>query len=684
MATQLVPPTAGPRAVPACTELLLSEGLGVVLARHRPRVSHSEQFTAFVSLTAVPPHALSRIAPQNGRLSEVDDDYVWCAEANDRFSAHTEAIAARLEEVRPDVLFLAAGSRTPGGSFTVEEWPPALDLAPGLGGKVFRAAFLRELSVDVSAGDFGELPLTYTALLAAERIAVWERGGVGTEPAMQVEAAAAFDAYDRVFEAAEALGPEFEQRRRLLPVSMLLHYLALIGEVPAEERTDFFTRMSRSYARRSRGDEKVSAERRRAFHVRRRVSTAERRGGRPSRASALLRSARRAGLNAYYAVQLRRPVDPDLAVFAAYWYTAFACNPRAIYEALRRLCPHVRTVWVVNRAHESAMPPDVAHVVAGTREYVRLVARAKWFVNNVGFPEQIVKREEAVRVHTHHGTPVKTMGLHLRDALIAGEKTDFERQRRRWARWDYSITQNRFTTLEWARAYPGSYETLEVGYPRNDVLARATEDDVRRAREKLGIQSNRFTVLYAPTHREYVRGFLCPLDIERLAERLGAEYLVLSRMHYLEPHSRSGGPRADRSVRDVSGHPSIEELFLAADALVTDYSSVVFDYAVLDRPIVIHAPDWEIYRTLRGTYFDLLLEPPGVVAREEDEIADAFTSGRAAAGEAAALRAAFRERFCTLEDGRAAERVVRAVWRAGVEDNEQPAPASVGRARIGA
>jgi CDP-glycerol glycerophosphotransferase (TagB/SpsB family) len=131
-------------------------------------------------------------------------------------------------------------------------------------------------------------------------------------------------------------------------------------------------------------------------------------------------------------------------------------------------------------------------------------------------------------------------------------------------------------------------------------------------------------------------------------------------------------------VRDVSGHPSVEELCLAADALVTDYSSIMFDYAVLDRPIVIHAPDWESYRALRGTYFDLMAEHPGMFCRTEDEVADAFTSGAAYGKHAARARAEFRARFCSLEDGHAAERVVRRVWLGEREVSAAP-PAAVAR-----
>jgi CDP-glycerol glycerophosphotransferase len=105
----------------------------------------------------------------------------------------------------------------------------------------------------------------------------------------------------------------------------------------------------------------------------------------------------------------------------------------------------------------------------------------------------------------------------------------------------------------------------------------------------------------------------------------------------------------------------VEDLYLAADAMITDYSSAMLDYAVLDRPVVIHAPDWPTYRELRGVYFDLLAQPPGAVATTAAELFEIFESGTWSGAAATAARAAFRERFCYLDDGGAAERVVRRV-----------------------
>jgi CDP-glycerol glycerophosphotransferase len=255
------------------------------------------------------------------------------------------------------------------------------------------------------------------------------------------------------------------------------------------------------------------------------------------------------------------------------------------------------------------------------------------------------------------------MGLDLRGALVDGARFDAARQIRRCGLWDYSVTQNAFSTIIWDRAYPGRYETLEVGYPRNDVLVRSSEGDIERIRSELGIAPGQRAVLYAPTLREYLRDDAPPLDVRRVAEALGSAYVVMARTHYLRSGDVATGEiRNAEGIIDVTRHRSIEELCLAADVLVTDYSSVMFDYAVLDRPIVLHAPDWEVYRTLRGAYFDLMGEPPGVVTRTEGELVDALISGAASEEETSSLRQTFRAKFCSLDDGRAAERVVRRVW----------------------
>jgi CDP-glycerol glycerophosphotransferase len=341
----------------------------------------------------------------------------------------------------------------------------------------------------------------------------------------------------------------------------------------------------------------------------------------------------------------------------------------------------MRGVWVVKPDRVAELPEGVEHVLPRSREYYDVMARATYLVNNVNWPNEIVKREGSVHVMTHHGTPLKRMGLDLQLSAVTEGRMDFPALMRRCARWDFSVSSNPHSTLVWERVYPLRYESIESGYPRNDALANATEADRARLREGFGIGPEQVAVLYTPTHREYHDGYVGVLDLARVADGLGPDHVLLARLHYFygaDPLLRE--LHRQGRVRDVAEHPSVEELCVASDALITDYSSIMFDYAVLDRPIVIHAPDWEVYKTTRGVYFDLLSEPPGIVTRTEGEVVEAIRSGAARGEEAARLRGAFRARFCALEDGRAAERVVRRVWLGEpVPARPLPAPGAVAR-----
>ncbi|TWV41270.1 CDP-glycerol glycerophosphotransferase family protein, partial [Streptomyces misionensis] len=375
-----------------------------------------------------------------------------------------------------------------------------------------------------------------------------------------------------------------------------------------------------------------------------------------------------------YRRALSRPVDPHLAVFAAYWERGVACNPAAIAAKLAELAPHIHPVWVVSKDNTALLPPGTDHVVPGTRRYWEVLATAKYLVNNVNFPNAVVKRPDAIHLQTHHGTPLKRMGLDQIEHPAAAKGLDFAALLARIDRWDYSVSANSHSTRMWERAYPARYTSLDYGYPRNDVFYTSDAAAVRAARERLGIAPGKTAVLYAPTHRDYEAGFTPRLDLAELADRLGEDTVLLVRAHYFYGGATSPltGLRRSGRLIDVSSYDPVEELCLAADALVTDYSSIMFDYANLDRPIVVYADDWETYRTTRGVYFDLMTEHPGQVARTQEELTEIFRSGAWRDDSAAKARTAFRRRFCEYDDGRAAERVVRRVFLGEPEEALPP------------
>ena len=621
--------------------------------------------------------------------------YVWFVDASDYLPVGALAAVATALAADPDVLVVEHVERDVFGEEPTGS--PAGDAPYHLWNKVFRRDHLLSLGLQFGSAAFSEVRVTYPALLGADRVdellgVAYCRRHVPPAVRRQWDDGSAFDVfeqYDRAFAFIAAHPRTQEGDRASIRTSMLGHYRALLSERPDYERREFFHQMSRSYRAHSAGahdgavtlvqrltQDSVERGQYRTFQILQAATV------RPGTSARRIRSASRLprrglvrarswGLRRYYAAQLRRPMDDRLSVYAAYWYTAYACNPRAIYEKARELAPWLEGVWVVDADSAHALPPGVRHVIAGTHDYYRTMARAKYFINNVNFPNDIRKRPGQVHVQTHHGTPLKAMGMDLVDAPFSRARMNFPRLLNRVARWDFSISANSFSTEIWERVYPsGRYETLETGYPRNDVLANASAADTARLRAELGIEDGQKAVLYAPTHREYRSEFVPVLDVERLARELGPDFVILMRPHYFyASHPVVGGVGSSRVI-DVAARPSIEELCVASDVLVTDYSSLMFDYAVLDRPIVIYAPDWAVYQTLRGVYFDLMAEPPGAVSVTEDELTHVLRSGRAWDDDSAQLRKVFRAKYCSLEDGRAAERVVRRLW----PDADGPVP----------
>jgi len=215
---------------------------------------------------------------------------------------------------------------------------------------------------------------------------------------------------------------------------------------------------------------------------------------------------------------------------------------------------------------------------------------------------------------------------------------------------------------------------LEVGYPRNDSLLAADRDELaERVRRRLGLPAGKRYLLYAPTFRDDQVtakkgrfGFELPFDLARAAARLGPDTVLLLRMHVVVSSQIEIPTELQGQVVDVSTYPEIQDLYLISDAVITDYSSVFFDFALLRRPIVFFAYDLADYRDrLRGFYLDYPADLPGPVVTTEDELYDTLDDLDGVRERYADRYEAFLARFAPNDDGHAAQRVVDAVFGPG-------------------
>ena len=336
---------------------------------------------------------------------------------------------------------------------------------------------------------------------------------------------------------------------------------------------------------------------------------------------------------------------------------AFSDSPRAVFEALRDDPGH-RHVWLASDRHIAAFPPEVETVPYDSPEAVAALEGADVVVANTHTDCEWSKRPDTLYLQTWHGTPLKRVhkdilwsppGLHDRQQLDVD-------------RWDVLLSPNRASTPRLRQAFRYDGEMIETGYPRNDVLSARDREQRRAAvRERLGIADGATAVLYTPTFRDdsvfAERSFELGLDTDAFAAALGSDHVLLLRLHYLVTDELP--PAADPAVRDVSSHPDVSELYLAADVLVTDYSSTMFDFAVTGRPLAFLTYDLaDFQHRVRGFYFDLAEEAPGPLVETTAGLIGVLRDLEGTRARYAERYARFRERYCHLEDGRATERVL--------------------------
>ena len=372
----------------------------------------------------------------------------------------------------------------------------------------------------------------------------------------------------------------------------------------------------------------------------------------------------------YYPLQQRRGLR-DSVLFVSFKGRQASDNPLGIAAELRRRGDAREHVWLIN--DWSVPVPDGARpVLLGTKACWDALARSAYIVSNDDMPRGYEKRAGQFYLQTWHGTPLKRIGFDIRrlNSLAGGEYRDYLAAD--IARWDVLLSPSPVSTPILKRAFQFGGEVLESGYPRNDVMAAGDTEAIAAAvRERIGIPDGKRVVLYAPTWRDNLRydlgryRFDFRLDLERAWRELGDDYAILVRGHH---QTAEDGPVGFRPgfAYNVTGYPDVSGLLLACDALITDYSSMMCDFAITGRPMVFFTYDLQEYRDeVRGLYLDLESESPGPLLATSDEVIHAIGSLDAIRAGYRDRYAAFTAKFCPLDDGKAGARVCDRIFGGG-------------------
>lgn len=354
------------------------------------------------------------------------------------------------------------------------------------------------------------------------------------------------------------------------------------------------------------------------------------------------------------------PIKKNRILFESWWGRKYHCNPRYLYEYINENYPEYECVWSFNDNH-TPINGNAKRVRRFSLKYYYYLATSKYFVNNVNFPDSYEKRDGQIEIQTMHGTPLKTLGFD-----VPGELTTKKQERdfiRRCGRWNYLTVQSDFVADITKSCYHYDKTLLKTGYPRTDILfTKNNPEDINKIKEKLGLPLDKKIILYAPTWR-LKNKFELMLNIKSFRKSLSDEYVLILKLH---PFSVRGWkqPPNDDFIYDLSRFDSIEELYLISDILITDYSSVMFDYSILNRPILLFTYDLDEYKDkLRGMYLDITENRPGPILFTSKEVENAIINIEQTEKENYEFRQKFIEKFNQYERENSSELIFNEVFK---------------------
>ncbi len=335
----------------------------------------------------------------------------------------------------------------------------------------------------------------------------------------------------------------------------------------------------------------------------------------------------------YHKLYDHEKICPNKIVFDNYMGNGYGCNPKYVLKCLLEM-PQERTegldlVWITKTPEllRPMLPARVRIVLYDSEQAFYEYATAKLWVKNFQMVhllnQGLLKKKEQIYIQMWHGS----FGIKKIEGdcgYLNADKAWLALAKKNAAYTDFWISNSRFESDVYKNAFWGAGKILEYGHPRNDLFFEQDQLQYKRkVQETYGIAPEKKLFFYMPTFRDQDHGLLQPLPYERIAEELGSrfggEWVCLVRLHPRRVSPKQIEALKDQSVMDATMYPDVQELLAAADAMVTDYSSAIFDFLLTKRPGFILAEDYDAYEQIRGFYYPLT-DTPFPLAKTNEEL----------------------------------------------------------------
>ncbi len=371
-------------------------------------------------------------------------------------------------------------------------------------------------------------------------------------------------------------------------------------------------------------------------------------------------------------------IDDKTIFFESFGGASASCSPKAIYNYLieNKDYKDYKFIWAFKnpkKDHLIKKNKNLIIVKSKSKDYYKYLSKSKYWIVNSLLDLSVIKKKNQIYVQCWHGTPLKKLrcDITVTGSVLNTKEEVIKRNNLDVAKIDYFISPSKYSTEKFTSAFNlknlnKENIIIEKGYPRNDKLINYTQNDINDIKEKLNIKTNKKIILYAPTFRddEHKSGlgytYKLNIDFDKLKKELGKDYVILFRAHYFIANSFDFNKYKD-FVYNVSDYDDINDLYIISDLLITDYSSVFFDYAILKRPILFYMYDYKNYKTkLRDFYLDLKELPGPIIEKQEDLIKNIKQIDKVF-NKYKKYYQTFNKKFNPYEDGKSSIRVAKEI-----------------------